>query len=127
VLSSLRGADLRLTPEEAASFLNVAMDLGLSPGDVAALEARTEGWIVGLQMAALALQGRVDKHRFIAAGLANREIAQRLHISVGTVKVHSSHIYGKLGVRSRTQAVAKVRALGILPDDVDARDPSARV
>jgi LuxR family maltose regulon positive regulatory protein len=50
----------------------------------------------------------------IAQGLTNREIGERLFISLGTVKAHTSSIYGKLGVRSRTQAVAQARALGIL-------------
>lgn len=47
----------------------------------------------------------------IAAGLTNREIAQRLFIAVGTVKRHVNNIYGKLGIHSRTQAVAKARDL----------------
>ncbi|HSD85816.1 MAG TPA: AAA family ATPase, partial [Anaerolineae bacterium] len=55
-LLELRALDLRFTPEEAATFLNQLMDLNLSAKDVAALEARTEGWIAGLQLAALALQ-----------------------------------------------------------------------
>jgi LuxR family maltose regulon positive regulatory protein len=50
----------------------------------------------------------------IAKGLSNREVAQRLFISPKTVKRHTSSIYGKLGVHSRTQAVAKARSLGIL-------------
>ncbi len=54
-LTELRAADLRFTQGEAAEFLNRMMGLNLSEGDVAALEARTEGWIAGLQMAALAL------------------------------------------------------------------------
>jgi len=68
-LGELRTADLRFTPDEAAAFLNQVMGLGLSAEDVAALEARTEGWIVGLQMAALSLRGR-DAERvagFVAA------------------------------------------------------------
>jgi LuxR family maltose regulon positive regulatory protein len=48
---------LRFTPSEAAEFLNQAMGLDLSAQDVAALEARTEGWIAGLHLAALAMQG----------------------------------------------------------------------
>jgi LuxR family maltose regulon positive regulatory protein len=56
-LLELRQADLRLTPEETAAFLNQVMGLGLSPEDVTALEARTEGWVAGLQMAALAMRG----------------------------------------------------------------------
>jgi LuxR family maltose regulon positive regulatory protein len=51
----------------------------------------------------------------IADGLSNREIAQRLFLSLSTVKVHTYNMYGKLGVHSRTQAVAKARTLGILP------------
>ncbi|MGD8819560.1 MAG: LuxR C-terminal-related transcriptional regulator, partial [Anaerolineae bacterium] len=54
-LVELRQNDLRFTAEEAATFLNKAMNLDLSADDVAALERRTEGWIAGLQMAALAL------------------------------------------------------------------------
>jgi LuxR family maltose regulon positive regulatory protein len=52
--------------------------------------------------------------RLIAAGLANREIADELVIAVGTVKRHINHIYGKLGVGSRTQAIAKARELRLL-------------
>jgi LuxR family maltose regulon positive regulatory protein len=50
----------------------------------------------------------------IAAGLSNQELAARLYLSLHTVKVHTRNIYGKLGVTSRTQAVARGRALGIL-------------
>jgi LuxR family transcriptional regulator, maltose regulon positive regulatory protein len=64
-LSELRAADLRFTPSEAAEFLNHTMDLGLSPDDIAALETRTEGWIAGLQLAALSMQGRSDAASFI--------------------------------------------------------------
>jgi LuxR family maltose regulon positive regulatory protein len=70
-LTELRAADLRFTPAEAAEFLNQAMSLQLSAEDIAALETRTEGWITGLQLAALALQGSLsmqghpDTSRFI--------------------------------------------------------------
>jgi LuxR family maltose regulon positive regulatory protein len=53
----IRTDNLRFTPAETAAFLNEAMGLDLSPEDVTALGARTEGWIAGLQLAALALQG----------------------------------------------------------------------
>ncbi len=53
--------------------------------------------------------------RLIAAGLSNHAIAERLFISVPTVKWHTTNIYGKLGVQSRTQAVARARSLGLLP------------
>jgi LuxR family maltose regulon positive regulatory protein len=64
-LTELRAADLRLSPAEAAEFLNQVMGLDLSVEAVAALEARTEGWIVGLQLAALSMQGHRDTTRFI--------------------------------------------------------------
>ncbi len=70
-LTELRAADLRFSPSEAAEFLNRVMGLTLSAEDIAALENRTEGWIAGLQLAALALQGtlslqgRQDVHGFI--------------------------------------------------------------
>ncbi|NLG99171.1 MAG: winged helix-turn-helix transcriptional regulator [Chloroflexi bacterium] len=52
--------------------------------------------------------------RLIAQGLTNRQIADRLYISTGTVKVHTNNIYSKLGVNSRTSAVARARLLGLL-------------
>jgi LuxR family maltose regulon positive regulatory protein len=53
--------------------------------------------------------------QLVAEGLTNREVAARLFLSLNTVKRHSHNIYGKLGVHSRTQAVARARAFGILP------------
>lgn len=50
----------------------------------------------------------------VAEGLTNREIAQALSIALGTVKVHTYNIYGKLGVGNRVEAVARARTLGIL-------------
>jgi LuxR family transcriptional regulator, maltose regulon positive regulatory protein len=68
-LTELRSTDLRFTPDEAAAFLNQIMRLNLSAQDVAVLEARTEGWIAGLQLAALSMRGREPEHLsdFIAA------------------------------------------------------------
>ncbi|MBN2389389.1 MAG: hypothetical protein JXR84_01615, partial [Anaerolineae bacterium] len=68
-LTELRQADLCFTAEEAAAFLNQRMGLNLAAVDVAALDRRTEGWIAGLHMAALALQGisaERDASAFIA-------------------------------------------------------------
>ena len=66
-LLEVRAADLRFTAEEAAEYLNEAMDLhARPPHDVDVLEARTEGWIAALQLAALSMQGRVDPAAFIA-------------------------------------------------------------
>ena len=65
--TEVRAADLRFTPDEAAVFLKEVMGLDLSSGEVAALETRTEGWIAGLQLAALSMQGRDDVSGFITA------------------------------------------------------------
>ena len=78
-LAEIRAADLRFTVEEAAGFLNDALGLALDAGQVAALEARTEGWAAGLQLAGLAarthggdaqgaegfVRGFVGSHRFV--------------------------------------------------------------
>jgi len=66
-LSELRTADLRFTPDEAAVFLKRVMGMDLSAVDIAALEDHTEGWIAGLQLAALSMQGHQDIPAFIAA------------------------------------------------------------
>ena len=66
-MTELHANDLRFTPDEAATFLNQVMGLSLTAADVAALEARTEGWIAGLQLAALSLRGREDIPGFIQA------------------------------------------------------------
>jgi len=68
-LTELRAADLRFTPAEAADFLNQSMGLNLSAADIAALETRTEGWVAGLQLAALSIsmRGRADVAQFVQA------------------------------------------------------------
>ncbi len=66
-LTELRAADLRFTPAEAAEFLNQGMGLNLTAEDVAALDRRTEGWIAGLQLAAISMQGQKDAAGFIKA------------------------------------------------------------
>ena len=66
-LAEIRAADLRFTNSEAASFLNEIMGLNLSAGEIVALEARTEGWIAALQLAALSMQRRDDTEKFVAA------------------------------------------------------------
>jgi LuxR family maltose regulon positive regulatory protein len=72
-LVEIRAQDLRFTTEEAASFLNQVMGLNLTTEDVAALEERTEGWVAGLQLAAIAMQsplsmkGRSDLAGFVKA------------------------------------------------------------
>lgn len=64
-LTELRAVDLRFTTDEAAEFLNRVMALDLSTVDINALENRTEGWITGLQLAAISMQGSSDAASFI--------------------------------------------------------------
>jgi LuxR family maltose regulon positive regulatory protein len=66
-LTEIRADDLRMTTTEAAQFLERVMGLTLSDNDIAALEARTEGWVAGLQLAALSMRGRDDVAGFIRA------------------------------------------------------------
>jgi LuxR family transcriptional regulator, maltose regulon positive regulatory protein len=65
-LLEIRAADLRFTPDEAATYLTGTMGVRLTAPDVAALEERTEGWIAALQLAALSMQGRDDTAGFVA-------------------------------------------------------------
>ncbi len=98
-LTELRAADLRFTPFEAAGFLNQSMGLHLSEEDIDALETRTEGWIAGLQLAALSMQGHQDvpafirafagDHRYIADYLVE-EVLQRQPESVRTFLLQTS-------------------------------------
>ncbi|MBX3010432.1 MAG: AAA family ATPase [Caldilineaceae bacterium] len=88
-LTEVRAADLRFTPAEAADFLNQAMGLALTTAEVTALEARTEGWIAGLQLAALSLQGQEPRtvasfiqsfsgsHRFVMDYLVEEVLQQQ--------------------------------------------------
>ncbi|WP_219816642.1 LuxR C-terminal-related transcriptional regulator [Arthrobacter sp. ZGTC131] len=66
-MTELRAADLRFSAQEAGAFLNECMGLSLSAEHISALEARTEGWAAGLQLAALSLRGHADVPGFIDA------------------------------------------------------------
>jgi LuxR family maltose regulon positive regulatory protein len=66
-LTEVRAAELRFTTEEASTFLHTVMGLSLPPQAIDALESRTEGWIAGLQLAALSLQDRADVSSFLTA------------------------------------------------------------
>jgi len=66
-LSEVRAADLRFGAAEVSAFLQIVMGLELEASAIATLESRTEGWIAGLQLAALSLQGRADISEFLAA------------------------------------------------------------
>jgi LuxR family maltose regulon positive regulatory protein len=66
-LCEVRAADLRFATEEASTFLHAVMRLALSQEEVALVQSRTEGWIAGLQFAALSLRGRTDVSAYLAA------------------------------------------------------------
>jgi LuxR family transcriptional regulator, maltose regulon positive regulatory protein len=98
-LTELRGADLRFTPSEAAEFLNQVMGLNLSAENIAALETRTEGWIAGLQLAAISMQGHQDAASFIKSFTGSHhfvmdylveEVVQRQSESVQTFLLRTS-------------------------------------
>jgi len=65
-MTEIRAGDLRFTSKEADCFLNEVMSLSLSQADIAVLEERTEGWIVGLQLAGLSIRDRANPSSFIA-------------------------------------------------------------
>ncbi len=98
-LTELRAADLRFTPAETADFLNQVMGLHLFAEDIAALETRTEGWIAGLQLAALSMQGHQDTPSFIKSFTGSHhfvldylveEVLQRQSESVQTFLLRTS-------------------------------------
>ncbi len=66
-LNEIRAKDLRFSVAETAVFLNDTMQLDLTPEEITALENRTEGWIAGLQMAALSMRGGNDTAGFVKA------------------------------------------------------------
>ena len=66
-MAEIRPNDLRFTEAEVTTLLNDLVGLDLSPEHILALLSRTEGWVVGLQLAALSMQGRQNIHEFVAA------------------------------------------------------------
>jgi LuxR family maltose regulon positive regulatory protein len=103
-----------IAPEYAGRLL-AAFEVEMEDEGLAT-EARDSSSVVRSSLLVEPLSEReIEVLQLVAEGLSNREIAHKLFLSVSTVKVHTYNIYGKLGVHSRTQAVAKARALGILP------------
>src|SRR6266849_1327441 len=107
-LTEIRAVDLRFTTEETAAFLTRTLSLNLSGEDIAALETRTEGWIAGLQLAALSMQGQKDATSFIQSFTGSHhfvldylleEVLQRQSDSVQTFLLRTSildHLCGPL-------------------------------
>lgn len=121
----LRASELHFALAEATEFLNQMMGLSLTPADIAALEARTEGWIAGLQLAALSLQGNHDasgfvrafagNHRYIADYLVD-EVLQRQPASARTFLLQTAildRLHGPLcdAVTGQTNGQAMLESL----------------
>ena len=94
---------------EYASRLLTALG-GAEPGS----PAPTAGPVTATGLIEALSAREMEVLRLIAAGKSNKEIASALFLAAGTVKKHTSNIYGKLGVESRTRAVARAREIGIL-------------
>ena len=101
-LTEIRAADLRFTSSEATEFLSQVMGLDLSPEDFVALDTRTEGWIAGLQLAAISIQGQDDvtglinsftgSHRHVLDYLIE-EVLNKQPESIQTFLLHTSVLY----------------------------------
>lgn len=136
-MTELRASDLRFTPDEAAEYLNQVMGLDLSAADIAALEGRTEGWIAGLQLAVLSLQGHQDvpgfirafagDHRFIADYLVD-EVLQRQPADVRAFLLQTSildrlhgplcdAVTGQVGGAAQLEALARGNVFVVPLDD----------
>lgn len=124
-LVELRAAELRFTPEEASAFLTGVMGLPLTHDQVAALEARTEGWVAGLQLAGLSLRGVDDatvfvqdftgSHRFVLDYLVE-EVLRRQPDDVRAFLLDTAVLHRLTGplcdaVTGRTDGTAMLEAL----------------
>jgi LuxR family maltose regulon positive regulatory protein len=136
-LLEIRAADLRFTNDEAAAYLNEAMGLRLTAGDIGALASRTEGWIAALQLAALSMQGRDDvagfienftgDDRFVVDYLAE-EVLERQSASVRSFLLQTSilrrltgslcdTVTGESGGRSTLQELDRANLFVVALDD----------
>ncbi len=123
-LTEVNAAELRFTPEEATAFLNQVMSLGLSPEHVAALEERTEGWIVGLQMAAHALSGTLA-----AEGKEEAQVSEFISAFTGSHRYVLDYLADEVLLREPEEVQAFLlqtsildRLCGPLCDAVTGRD-----
>ncbi len=136
-LTELRAAELRFGVASTGAFLAQVMGLHLSPEDVMTLQSRTEGWIVGLQLAALSLQGRSDvtaalatftgSHRFVLDYLSE-EVLSRQPTAIQAFLLQTSvlerlsgslcdAVTGKSGSQSRLEDLERANLFVVALDD----------
>ncbi|MFC4619312.1 LuxR C-terminal-related transcriptional regulator [Camelliibacillus cellulosilyticus] len=142
-INEIRTGDLMFTLHECRDFLTLNGVKDLTTGDIHTLFKRTEGWIAALSLFGSALKNQrqpgvaaveggqesgiaperspyaLTKRerevlKLLAKGLTNKEIANRLYLTIGTVKGYLNQIYEKLQVHNRTSAVAKAREKGLV-------------
>src|SRR5215469_13230910 len=136
-LCEVRTAELRLADAEARTFLETVMGLHLLPEAMATLQSRTEGWIVGLQLAALSLQGRTDVPEFLATftgshryvlDYLSEEVLLRQPASVQSFLLHTSildrlngplcdAVTGKPGSQAMLEALERANLFVVPLDD----------
>jgi DNA-binding NarL/FixJ family response regulator len=106
----------RLPPADAvAEALALADDLAAGTGTDSTASASSPTAEPGSRVAPIVLSPRErEVLRLVADGLSDREIAEALFVGAGTVRTHLANAFGKLGVGSRTAAVAAARRRGIL-------------
>ena len=105
----------RLVVVPAAEALDVGRWLAVLAGATGARPAPARPGPDALQAPLEPLRAReLEVLQLLAAGRSNQEMAEELIVSVGTVRWHLKNIYGKLDVHSRTQAIARARALGLI-------------
>jgi LuxR family transcriptional regulator, maltose regulon positive regulatory protein len=136
-LIEVRANELRFSTEEASAFLRTIIDVDLPPEQIAVLERRTEGWIAGLQLAALSLQGRADVSGFLAAftgshhfvlDYLSEEVLSRQPAAVQAFLLHTSvlerlsgslcdAVTGKPGSQARLEALEQANLFVVALDD----------
>jgi ATP/maltotriose-dependent transcriptional regulator MalT len=140
-LTEIRADDLCFSLDEARALF-AAAGVPVADSALELLHERTEGWAAGLRMAALSLAGHPDPDgfaaqfsgsersvaeylldvsdtelrvlRYLPTNLPAPEIASELFVSVNTIRTHTRHLYNKLDVHTRAQAVERARELGLL-------------
>ena len=91
------------------------MDVFLGEGEGEAVPPKPSSREIARPLPEPLSERELEVLRLLAAGMSNQDTARELVIAVGTVKTHINNIYGKLNVRSRTQAIARSRELNLLP------------